>query len=166
MCYIYLPVFISCFKSAQCGHHRRDHRHETVEHQRDSPKSERLLCCVSRQGLCSLFLWRKHRYRTNLSRSAPKLAIHFTASRFEWLHFSTRWSTAPLASQGSGFELIWMKMCLGGELVGEMLKTSLSALGLPDPRTSLCVIFFCGGMLKTKFMFHHFQQISMTGKIE
>ena len=54
-----------------------------------------------------------------------------------------------------------MKTCLSNGLV-EVLRTSFSALGLLDPRTSLCVTFSCGGILKAKFMFHDFQQISMT----
>ena len=32
-------------------------------------------------------------------------------------------------------------ICLSDELVGEMLKASLFAVGLLDPRTSLCVTF-------------------------
>ena len=42
------------------------------------------------------------------------------------------------------------------ELVPVVLKTSLSALGLPDSRTSVCVTFSCRDILKTKFMFYHF----------
>ena len=42
------------------------------------------------------------------------------------------------------FELISMKTCLRDELVGEALETSLSALRLSDPRTSLCVTLSCG----------------------
>ena len=52
--------------------------------------------------------------------------------------------------------------CLNDRLVREMLKISLSSLVLPDPRISLCLTFSCGSMLKTEFMFHYFQQISMT----
>ena len=45
-----------------------------------------------------------------------------------------------------------MKRCLSGGLVEEVLKTLLSALGLPGPPTSLCATFSCGGMLKTVFV--------------
>ena len=44
----------------------------------------------------------------------------------------------------SGFKLTQMKMCLSNGLVGEVLKTLVSALGLPLPWTSLCVTFFVG----------------------
>ena len=60
-----------------------------------------------------------------------------------------------------GFKFICMKMCLSNGLVGEAVQTLLSVLGLPDPWTSQRD-FLLRGMLKTKFMFHHFQQISMT----
>ena len=46
--------------------------------------------------------------------------------------------------------LISMKMFLTDGLEGEVLKTLLFALGLPDPLTSLCVIFSCGDVLKDK----------------
>ena len=39
--------------------------------------------------------------------------------------------------------------------IREVLKALLSALGVLDPRTSLCVTFSCGSMLKTKSMFNH-----------
>ena len=55
-----------------------------------------------------------------------------------------------------------MKMCFSDALVGEVLKTSLFVVGLPDFQISLCETLSCGGMSKTKFMLHHFQQISMT----
>ena len=45
-----------------------------------------------------------------------------------------------------------MKTYLRNGLVVEVLEASLSALGLPDPRTLLSVTFSCGGMLKTKFL--------------
>ena len=44
----------------------------------------------------------------------------------------------------SGFKLTQMKMCLSNGLVGEVLKTLVSALGLPLPWTSLCVTFLWG----------------------
>ena len=37
-----------------------------------------------------------------------------------------------------------MKTYLSDGLVGKMLKTSLTGLGLPEPRNSSCVIFLVG----------------------
>ena len=42
-----------------------------------------------------------------------------------------------------------MKTCLSNGLV-EVLRTSFSALGLQDPRTSLCVTFLLWGYIKGK----------------
>lgn len=97
------------------------------------------------------FQQKKHAYRTSLSRNAPKLVVCFSASRFKLHMMGHRHINI------SRFKLIWMKTCLNGGPVEEELKTLLSALHLSGSPTSLWATFSCGGMLKTKYLFHCWQ---------
>ena len=133
---------------------------QRVEHQRDSFKVN-VFCAMYQEVYGPLFRWRKHYYRTNQFRNAPKLAVRSAAGRFEWLHFLANETSSPWHFRVRAY----LNKNVSQQWIGKGGANDLALCAWSDRApTSQCVTFSCRGLLKTKFMFHRFQLISITWK--
>ena len=135
------------------------HPHETFEHQRDFSKMS-AFCAVTWDKVFDLFFFKKTPLQDKAIWKCSQTGYSLYCKQIRLNDFIFQKDEHYLIGI-SEFILILLKTYPNDGLVREMLEILLSVLCLPNPRTSLCVTFSCGGMLKTKFILHCLHQILM-----